>query len=176
MLPSCVSVEIQNLIILLTFKELCSSLSGMCLNCFKLDLQLYLGVDSFGSRCFQHREGRVEITTVGVLLQNTGQDSPGLPHHLSPLPPSSASVQSQLPLWPGEDQAAQEHYLLQPFMLVHCHHLDPMNRMEDFRAAWHAGGLIPSPGSEGGTDLTEWGCRFENHHNSWSPSRCSCVA
>lgn len=53
--------------------------------------------------------------------------------NLPSLPPSSASVQGQWLLsWPEVDQAAQDHYLLQPLLIVFCHHLDAMGRVGNF--------------------------------------------
>lgn len=69
--------------------------------------------------------------------------------NLPPLPPSSASIQGWWLLpWPGEDQAAQGHYLLQPVWLVFCHSLDATGRVGNFGAPCKPKGWLPARGQK----------------------------
>lgn len=160
-IPCCVSKKIQNLSILLTHLQ--RSPSPCPLACTPAppnwSCSSPLGVkDSFRSQRFQPGERRAEHATARALLQEAGQNSPAAPHHLT----SSSSLFSLCPRllpWPGEDQDAHGHYLLQAFLIVFCHPLDAMGRVRNFGA--------PSLESEG-TDLTGWGRRFGHHHKHWS--------
>jgi len=130
-------------------KTTISSPSGRYPSSSKLELQLSPGGESLLQIPAFPAPGRGEQSTPqqlcycrrqGRTLQQPLINSP-------PLPPSSASVQGWWLLpWPGEDQAAQGHYLLQPFLLVFCHCLNAMGSGKVWvsLASWRGG---PQPGA-----------------------------